>query len=174
MVDLIRWFDRKFETTFPIGTFPVIVERLRGAPVRVEEKARCLSSEMLTRRIDDTWSIQENIGHLLDVEVLWTGRLDDLLDGKSELRPADLSNRKSHEANHNTREIGELTTAFRETRLAFVARLDELSEAQVGLEALHPRLKQPMRTMDLCYFVAEHDDQHLARMTEIARTLSSR
>jgi uncharacterized damage-inducible protein DinB len=132
------------------------------------------SSELLTKRIDGTWSIQENIGHLLDLEALWAGRLDDLLDGKPELRPADLTNRKSREANHNARAVGELITKFRETRLAFVARLDELEEEQVVLEAHHPRLKQPMRTMDHCLFVAEHDDQHLARMTEIAKLFSSR
>jgi hypothetical protein len=32
---------------------------------------------------------------------------------------------------------------------------------------LHPRLKQPMRLVDHLYFVAEHDDYHLARIWEM-------
>jgi len=37
--------------------------------------------------------------------------------------------------------------------------------------AWHPRLKVRMRLVDLAYFVAEHDDHHLASMVIIARTL---
>jgi uncharacterized damage-inducible protein DinB len=171
MIKSMKWFDRKFTGRPPVGTFPVIVERLRGTPARIEEKTKGLSKEQLTKRLDDAWSIQENIGHLLDVEALWTGRLDDLLAGEKELRPADLTNTATHQANHNARSLEELTVAFRRERLTFVERLDRLTEAQASLEASHPRLKQPMRTIDLCHFVAEHDDQHLARMTEILKTL---
>jgi hypothetical protein len=31
----------------------------------------------------------------------------------------------------------------------------------------HPRLKTPMRLVDHLYFVAEHDDHHLARIREL-------
>jgi predicted short-subunit dehydrogenase-like oxidoreductase (DUF2520 family) len=34
--------------------------------------------------------------------------------------------------------------------------------------SLHPRLKRPMRLIDLCFFVAEHDDHHLAIATRLA------
>jgi hypothetical protein len=37
--------------------------------------------------------------------------------------------------------------------------------------SLHPRLQQPMRLMDSFHFVAEYDDHHLARITEIVRNL---
>jgi uncharacterized damage-inducible protein DinB len=149
----------------------MIVERLRGTPVRIEEKLQGMSPALLTKRVGDTWSIQENIGHLLDLEDLWMGRLEDFLAGAKELRPADLTNRATHEGNHNDKAIGELTGAFRSRRLEFVDRLDGLDEAQVSAEALHPRLKQPMRVIDLCFFTAEHDDQHLARITELIKQL---
>jgi hypothetical protein len=38
-----------------------------------------------------------------------------------------------------------------------------------GRTGIHPRLKQPMRLIDMCLFVAEHDDHHLMRMTVLAR-----
>jgi hypothetical protein len=32
---------------------------------------------------------------------------------------------------------------------------------------MHPRLKQPMRLVDHLFFVAEHDDHHLALIREL-------
>jgi hypothetical protein len=34
---------------------------------------------------------------------------------------------------------------------------------------VHPRLGTPMRLVDMMFFVAEHDDHHLATITELAR-----
>jgi hypothetical protein len=41
---------------------------------------------------------------------------------------------------------------------------------RLSASAVHPRLQQPMRLVDMLYFVAEHDDHHLARMTALARS----
>ena len=35
--------------------------------------------------------------------------------------------------------------------------------------ARHPRLGTPMRLIDIAFFTAEHDDHHLARITELLR-----
>jgi hypothetical protein len=37
--------------------------------------------------------------------------------------------------------------------------------------SFHPRLKKPMRIVDLFLFVAEHDDHHLARIAELVKIL---
>jgi uncharacterized damage-inducible protein DinB len=171
MMKADRWFGRKFEWRPAAGTFPMIVERLRGTPIRVEDKIKGVSPDVLTRRVDDMWSIQENVGHLLDLEDLWAGRLEDFVSGAEELRPADLSNRATHEGHHNAKSMSEIAAAFRSRRMDFVGRLDELTESEVIAEAHHPRLKQPMRVIDLCFFTAEHDDQHLARITELLKIL---
>lgn len=165
----IRWFDRRFDFGDEQNIFPSIVERLRGTPVRLEEKIRFFPPDILTWQPDGAWSIAENIGHLIDLEPLWQGRLDDFLGGLSHLRPADLQNTRTHEANHNATPIADLLNTFRTVREQTVSRLDALAEADVFRTALHPRLQQPMRLMDSFLFVAEHDDHHLARMTEIAR-----
>jgi uncharacterized damage-inducible protein DinB len=170
MIPATLWFDRKFDERLDAGTFSTIVERLRGTPVRVEEKLASIDASMLTRRLDGTWSIQENLGHLLDLEPLWYGRLEDLLRGEEDLRVADLTNRTTHEADHNASPLEALTRDFRSARLRLVSRLDTLSEADVLRQAVHPRLKIPLRTIDHCRFVAEHDDHHLARMTFLLRS----
>jgi uncharacterized damage-inducible protein DinB len=164
----VRWFDRKF--AFPDGpeTHASARSRLRGAPARVEEATRALDRTLLTRRLDGTWSIQENVGHLLDLEPLWAGRLDEFLRGAETLRAADLTNRKTEEARHNEGKLEDLLDRFRAARLAFVQRLDALSLDDFARTALHPRLKQPLRLIDHLVFVAEHDDHHLARIEELS------
>ncbi|HYU33071.1 MAG TPA: DinB family protein [Thermoanaerobaculia bacterium] len=169
----MRWTDRTFDFTLPETFFPIVVERLRGTPARIEDKVRSLPPAVLTLRDGDAWSIQEQIGHLLDLDELHAGRLDDYLAGAEVLRPADITNRRTWEAGHNERPIEELLRDFRRERLVFVARLDAWDPALISLTALHPRLQQPMRVLDMALFTAEHDDHHLARMTELARKLGS-
>ena len=166
-----RWVDRTFNFTLPDALFPVVIERLRGTPARIEDKVRGLPREVLIRRDGEAWSIQEHIGHLMDLDELHDGRLDDFLASAAVLRPADMENRKTWEARHNEREIGDLLAAFRRERERFVARLDGWDPDLISLTAVHPRLKQPMRVLDMALFTAEHDDHHLTRMTELARRL---
>jgi uncharacterized damage-inducible protein DinB len=147
--------------------FPPLLERLRGTPARIEDRIADLSGQTLVRRDGGRWSIQENIGHLLDLEPLWYGRVDDLSGGKDVLRPADLENRKTHEADHNAASPLELTLAFRRARFQLVERLDGVDAGAVERSARHPRLDQPMRLIDLVFFVAEHDDHHLATITDL-------
>ena len=41
------------------------------------------------------------------------------------------------------------------------------------MTARHPRLKKEMRVLDLAFFIAEHDDHHLARISELIRRFQS-
>jgi uncharacterized damage-inducible protein DinB len=165
----IRWFDRKFKFDSDKNIFPSLIERLSGTPLRLRHKIQSIDPRILKTKVDNTWSIQENIGHLTDLEPLWQGRLEDIRNGKQEMRAADLQNSKTDQANHNDRSIDELLFEFRKMREQTIELMENVDEELVFKFALHPRLKTPMRTMDLFLFVAEHDDHHLARITEIAR-----
>ncbi|MFY9560706.1 MAG: DinB family protein [Terriglobales bacterium] len=156
------WFERKFEFTFRVEMHPNVCARLRGTPARLEEIVRSATRDFLVRKPPEKWSAQEHAGHLLDVESLWMARVDDYLVGGSELTVADLSNRKTHEANHNARPLGEILAEFREARGRLVKDVETIDPALFARAMLHPRLKQSMRLVDHLYFVAEHDDHHLA------------
>jgi len=169
-----KWFDRPFDFGLPVWLFPNLVERLRGTAARMEEMVRLLPPAFLTRRDGDGWSIQENFGHLLDLEPLWLGRVDDILGGHPHLREADLTNRKTHEARHNIRPVEEILRDFRSARAQLIERVEGLDEAAVEQTAIHPRLKQPMRLIDHVYFVAEHDDHHLAWARQLWRGFEQR
>jgi uncharacterized damage-inducible protein DinB len=169
LVSRRQWFDRQFESGIPVEAYPDIIERLRGTPARVEERVRRLDSAVLTNRVADTWSIQENVGHLVVVESLWDGRIDELAAGAEHLRPADLTNRRTEDSRFNGLDLAEILAEFRAARRNIVAKLEGLTPAQLATRAIHPRLQQPMSAVDLAFFAAEHDDHHLARITEILR-----
>jgi len=167
-----KWFERTFDFSTTQNIFPSIVERLWGTPARLEEKVSSLDEVILTMKKGKAWSIKENIGHLSDLEPLWQGRLEDILNGENFMRSTDLANSITEKANHNAASLQALLTQFRQTRKDTLQKLEKLTEEHVFLSALHPRLKTPMRTMDLFLFVAEHDDHHLLTITEILQSNS--
>jgi len=167
MSQVAPWFERKFEFAFPVELYPNLCVRLRGTPARLEELLRGRSRESLIKKPEGKWSAREQAGHLLELEPLWMARVDDFIAGRSELTVADLSNRGTDEGNYNARPITEVLAEFRAARLRLVDLVDRLEPALFGRSLLHPRLKTPMRLVDHLYFVAEHDDHHLAKIWEL-------
>jgi uncharacterized damage-inducible protein DinB len=161
------WFERKFEFSFPAELYPNLCARLRGTAARLEEVLRGQSREALTGKLREEWSAQEHAGHLADLEPLWLARVEDYAAGGEQLTPADLTNRKTETANHNARPVEEILAAFRAARQGLLRRLEELDASVLTRSLPHPRLKSPMRLVDHLYFVAEHDDHHLARIWEL-------
>jgi hypothetical protein len=145
------WFERKFEFSFPVELFPNLCARLRGTPARLEETLRDRSHQILTS------------------EPLWLARIEDYVADAGQLTVADLRNRKTDEANHNALPSEQILAEFRAARGTLLKRVDELDVTLFSRSIPHPRLKMPMRLVDHLYFVAEHDDHHLARIWELIR-----
>jgi uncharacterized damage-inducible protein DinB len=164
------WFERKFEFSFPAQQFPNLCARLRGTPARVEEILLGVPREIITRKPEEKWSAQEHAGHLLDLDPLWLTRALEFRQGNvAELSPADLTNRRTHAANHNGRPVEEILAEFREARGKLLECLEQFEAPTATPSIPHPRLKTPMRLVDHLYFVAEHDDHHLAHIWALAR-----
>lgn len=172
-MDHLKWIEREFDFDIPIGLFPRILERLRGTPARLEEMVRSYPPNILTINVNGGWSIQEHIGHLLDLDELHEARIDDFLAGATLLRPADMQNRKTFDANHNANSIETLLRSFRAARHHFVQRLEALDDSVMARSAIHPRLQKPMRLIDMALFVAEHDDHHAAVITRLSNLIVS-
>jgi hypothetical protein len=66
--------------------------------------------------------------------------------------------------------VARLLERFERARRAFVSTLRRANGADLERSAQHPRLGTPMHLIDLVYFVAEHDDHHLARLRELTTT----
>ena len=168
----IKWTDRRFNFDFPAGTYPEMIERVRGTPARLEDLLAGLSSEITTNQAEGRWSMQENAGHLLDLESLVTQRIDEYVAGNTTLHAADMSNRKTYDAHHNEVSASTILKAFRSARNEIVERLESLEPDVFARSALHPRLNVQMRLVDMLFFQAEHDDYHLARISELKKLLT--
>jgi hypothetical protein len=80
-----------------------------------------------------------------------------------------MSNRKTYDASHNDVPVASILTAFRTARRELVDRLESLDAEVFAQSALHPRLNVQMRLVDMLFFQAEHDDYHLARISELKK-----
>jgi uncharacterized damage-inducible protein DinB len=164
----IPWVLRRFNFDFEANLYPELIERLRSAPVRLDDRVRGLPDSLRTlRHREGKWSIQEHAGHLGDLESLWAGRVEAFLSGAAELGAADMTNRKTTEADHNAIGIDEVLAAFHRERAELVAKLDSLDPSDFSRVSMHPRLVQRMRLVDTLLILAEHDDYHMATITDL-------
>ena len=165
-----KWVERKFEFDFQASDYVDFIESLKQTPDEVEAMVKSIPNKVLIKRENDTWSIQENIGHLLSVDSLFIGRLDDYLANAEELRPADVSGDRTNRANYNEKNIKDILQKFKIIREEFINRLQELNPEDFEKEAHHPRLNKPMRLCDMLQFQMEHDKHHLKRIKELKIT----
>ncbi|HEY1021138.1 MAG TPA: DinB family protein [Flavisolibacter sp.] len=168
MIQQTPWFERRFHFDFPLSDFPVIFSRLEGSLFRLQ----CIlatADEEACSQSQNGWSVKEHLGHLTDLEDLWWGRIQDFLDNKAELRAADLTNTKTNEAGHNEKTLERLMQAFVVERQKTLETIYGFDRSTLGLTSIHPRLQQSMRLIDSLYFVAEHDDHHIAKISGFLR-----
>jgi N-acetylglutamate synthase-like GNAT family acetyltransferase/uncharacterized damage-inducible protein DinB len=156
-----KWFERNFDFSFGTELYGTLLERLQSAPNRFMEVTRMLPDEILVFRHENKWTIKENIGHLQLLEPLWRIRFEEIKSGISEMSPADLNNSATDDMNFNTFGLQELINTFADQRTKTIDFLGSLQKSDFTKRSTHPRLQQPMRIIDLMYFVAEHDLHHL-------------
>ena len=166
---LIKWIERSFSFDFPVERYPEMIERLRGAPARLDEYFSSASAEILAKQDDGHWSIQENAGHLFDLDALTIERIEQYVAGAAVLNPADITNKATTAANYNSVPAATISQSFRQRRLQIVKLLDGLDAELFARSAVHPRLNVPMRLVDFVFFQAEHDDYHFTRMNELLK-----
>lgn len=164
----IPWFERSFPASTDARLSAEVIARVAGAPARAAEIVRCCSASRLTERVNGAWSIQENIGHLADLDrILFMPRLEQFAAGDGVLLAADVINATTNGAEHNRRGIDDVLDEFQTSRGRIVDHLDALDPVCFADSALHERLGVKMRLIDLCVFIAEHDDSHFARVREL-------
>jgi uncharacterized damage-inducible protein DinB len=167
-----KWFDRKFDFGSVTGNYAAIIKRLKETAGRIEELTAHQPEELLEYKPQGNWSVKEQTGHLYILEPVWRVRFGDIREEKEQLTAADLQNRATTEAGFNSYDIKKIISLFAKERNATVSYLEQLEEPDHKKTSMHPRLQQPMRIADLAYFVAEHDEHHIGKITEILQGLS--
>jgi uncharacterized damage-inducible protein DinB len=165
------WLERTFHFNYPLSHVLVIFSRLEGSLFRLQAILMNADDERCSYN-KDGWSVKEHLGHLYDLEEIWWKRLQDFLDRKTILSPADITNTKTKEAGHNDKSLEQLMQQFINERQRMLETIYTLDRLTLGFTAVHPRLNQEMRLIDLLFFVAEHDDHHITSISEILRAPS--
>lgn len=168
MIQQTPWFERSFHFDFPVGLFPVIFSRLEGSLFRVHSILVNADDEACSHSTNG-WSVKQHLGHLYDLEELWWKRLQDFQQYKEMLTTADLTNQKTEQAGHNEKTLEQLLVQFTLERQKTLEAIYGFDKELLERTSLHPRLMQPMRLIDALYFVAEHDDHHIAVMSSLLR-----
>lgn len=168
MLPQTPWFERKFNFDFPVGLFPTIFSRLEGSIFRLYSLLANADEEICSQKTNG-WSVKEHLGHLSDLEELWWKRLQDCMQNKEVLTAADLMNQKTNEAKHNEKTLEQLLEIFTAERQKILEAVYTFDEAMLLKTSIHPRLNQPMRLIDSLFFVAEHDDHHIAALSNLLR-----
>ncbi len=162
-----RWLERAWRFEWAPALLPNMLARLAHAPAGVAELLEGAELGALAGRPDGGWSVLRHVGHLGDLEPLWLARVEAFVTGESELPAADMTNRVTHDADHDARSPDELLGRFRMRRRTLVMAFEEADEDAQQRFARHPRLQVMMRLVDHAYFVAEHDDHHLAAIRHL-------
>ena len=168
MIPQTPWLQRQFHFDFPYTLFPVIFSRLEGSMFRLHHLLQTAGDEQSSYN-PNGWSVKQHLGHLYDLEELWWQRLADFQQHKAVLTAADISNKQTEEAGHNERSLEDLLNAFARERQKMLETVYEMDAVDLNQTSVHPRLNQPMRLIDLLYFVAEHDDHHIAVISTLLR-----
>src|SRR6186713_3201955 len=84
----LPWFERNLKFGYPIEMLPYFLERLEGSIVRIQTKVKGVDDTILSTKLNDKWSIKQNIGHLSEVDGIAIKRLDEMVNGVSPLSPA--------------------------------------------------------------------------------------
>jgi len=166
-MEKLLWFNRVFNFGAPKGMLPFYLERLEGTIIRIEKKVQGISEEVLSTRLDNKWSVKENIGHLAEVDEIAGKRVGEMISGISPMSPAVFEPKAYYEW-----PISNVMKYFNENRRKNIARYATLTPDELSKSSVHPRLKVSMTPIDLALFDAEHDDHHLVRINEILSALS--
>ena len=68
-----KWFDKKYQFELSQNEYELILSRLNENPELISNLVSSLPIAILTKKVDNGWSIQENVGHLIDLEELHIG-----------------------------------------------------------------------------------------------------
>jgi N-acetylglutamate synthase-like GNAT family acetyltransferase/uncharacterized damage-inducible protein DinB len=164
---LINWFERKFDFNLSKADFEILLDRLDKNAERLRKITVGTPEQILNFKPSGKWSIKEHIGHLSILESIWQKRFLEIKEQKPEMSSADLNNTATNESLLNQYTLETLIVEFQCKRQKTIQLLKNFKATDFKNSLLHPRLKQPMRIIDLMYFVAEHDDHHIYHLSNI-------
>jgi uncharacterized damage-inducible protein DinB len=141
-----------------------LIDRLESAVEKYESALKGASPDVLAQRPDEkNWAPVEIICHVRDVEEIYLGRYQAVLeleDFKFKLAEAD---RWAEERQYLRNDAFEALSAFRSRRDDTVAFLKTLTPPQLERTGIHPKLGRKT-IAELVNALAGHDTNHLDQL----------
>lgn len=145
-----------------MSDLPLLVERILGTPARLASLCAHVPVERLALHRQGSWCAMEHIGHLMHLDEHMLERMEDFAARRPTLCAIDLKAREGRLAGQCVRALGDVLEELRLGRHELVARISALDPGALRHRALHPCKGRPMTVSDQVFFIAEHDDHHLA------------
>ncbi|MDN3725138.1 GNAT family N-acetyltransferase [Aequorivita sp. SDUM287046] len=162
-----KWFNRKFNFNISMEKFPELLGSMELIVLKFQKVIQGRFEEQLNFKPNGKWSIKEHIGHLCILEPLWQKRFLEIKENKVKMSATDLNNQATNQSFFNQFSMEKLLSDFQEARANTIRIIESMSEEDFQKSLYHPRLNQPMRIIDLMYFITEHDTHHLNTLLEI-------
>ena len=145
-----------------LDELPVLLERVQGTTARLSSLLARQPAEKLLRRVEGKWSAMEHLGHLVTLQDRFTPRVDDFVQRRTKLCDINLQDQVPFLQGQRLRMLGDVLEEFRLKRLEFANRIEHFHRRSLEHFAYHPCQDRTMRPMDMLFWIAEHDDHHLA------------
>jgi len=117
----------------------------------------------------DKWCIQEILGHLADVEIVYAYRLRQMLaDKKPVIAPMD-QNDWVRNLGHAETPPAELVALYGLNRHANLRLLQRFTPAELGKSAFHPEAKQDFTVAQLIERMGTHGGSHLEQIERLKK-----
>ncbi|MEN9348294.1 MAG: hypothetical protein RLZZ77_1805 [Bacteroidota bacterium] len=142
-------------------SYSALLEQLDQTPRQIAELTQSLSREQWRSAPNGKWSIAIHVGHLLTIESLWIGRMDNFVLGHDTLRAWNGTNQDTLDGRFNEQNPKGILEDFESIRTAHVQLMRKYEGRAGELSAMHPSTGKQMTLHEHAFTMLEHDYQHI-------------
>ncbi len=147
-----------------------LIIAMRSFPNQLRAQVHRLHEpELSFRPAPHEWSILENIGHLIDVDVVMRGRIGKIIAAENPMLQAMDTEEYVRKANYQQKNAVSLLNSFAEHRAELIEELRFLQPAALSRTGTHPT-RGAVSIMDIIMLLARHDETH---SQQIEQTLAA-
>ncbi len=142
------------------------LDQLLTFPISLKAVIGKIDTRLLLERPQQKWSIQTHAGHLLTMESLWIGRLDDYFLERPALRPWNGTNADTEAAQFDLQNISQILDDLESIRTAHVNMIKQNLEILSPRNCLHESSGKQMSFLEHLQWIVDHDHKHLNIINE--------
>jgi len=152
-------------------SYSQLLDELEHIPSVIAETTKGLSREQWRWFPEGKWSIAVNVGHLLTIESLWIGRLDNLVLGHEVLRAWNGTNQDTVDARFNEQSPKSILEDFESIRNAQIKMMRKYEGREESMSAIHPGTGKLVSLYQHAEIMLGHDLQHIEAITRLKNEL---